>query len=53
MKRDVPPRGAAFDGRPLPPAATVLTFSLAGQETPAGDLIVDLIRGDAAWHPRR
>jgi hypothetical protein len=46
---------------PLPPEATVLTFSLAGvdpatgfadTENPAGDLVVDVVRGDVAWCPR-
>ena len=45
---------------PLPPDATVLTFTLAGvseagfadHTNPAGDLVVDLIQGDAAWHRR-
>ncbi len=45
---------------PLPPDATVLTFSIAGvnaagyadRENPAGDLVVDMVRGDAAWRPR-
>jgi hypothetical protein len=45
---------------PLPPDATVLTFSIAGvnadgfadHENPAGDLVVDVARGDAAWRPR-
>jgi hypothetical protein len=45
---------------PLPPDATVLTFSLAGvapasgfadSEHPTGDLVVDLVRGSAAWRP--
>ena len=45
---------------PLPPDATVLTFSLAGvdptsgfadSENPAGDLIVDLVLGSAVWRP--
>jgi hypothetical protein len=44
---------------PLPPGATVLTFSMAGPdqqgfadaEHPAGELVVDLVRGKAAWHP--
>ena len=44
---------------PLPPSATVLTFSLAGidasgfadDENPAGDLVVDVIRGTAVWRP--
>jgi hypothetical protein len=45
---------------PLPPDATVLTFSLAGvnadgfadHQNPAGDLVVDVVRGEAAWRPR-
>ena len=45
---------------PLPSDAAVLTSSLAGvnadgfadQENPAGDLVVDMVRGDAAWRPR-
>jgi len=45
---------------PLPPDATVLTFSLArtdpagfpDYEHPAGDLVVDIVRGDAVWRPR-
>jgi hypothetical protein len=45
---------------PLPPDATVLTFTIAGvgadgfpdYESPGGDLVVDLVRGDAAWRPR-
>jgi hypothetical protein len=45
---------------PLPPDASVLTFSIAGvtaggfadRENPAGDLVVDLARGDAVWRPR-
>jgi hypothetical protein len=44
---------------PLPPNATVLTFSIGGagpagtfeEESPAGDLVVDLARGSAAWRP--
>jgi hypothetical protein len=44
---------------PLPPDATVLTFSLAGvdaaglpaHDRPAGDLVVDVARGTAAWRP--
>lgn len=43
---------------PLPPGAAVLTFSLTGVGTdgfcgndPAGDLVVDVVRGDARWHP--
>lgn len=44
---------------PLPPDATVLTFSLAGvnaagfadNDNPAGDLVVDVVRGDAVWRP--
>jgi hypothetical protein len=42
---------------PLPPEAKVLTFSLFGvgpsgfsDDNPAGALVVDLVRGDAAWH---
>jgi hypothetical protein len=46
---------------PLPPAATVLTFSLASpdpagfadSENPAGELVVDLAQGDAVWRPQR
>jgi hypothetical protein len=42
---------------PLPPDATILTFSLASPnedgfadtENPAGDLVVDVVRGQAAW----
>jgi hypothetical protein len=45
---------------PLPPDATVLTFSLAGIDpagfadyrNPAGELVVDLVHSDATWHPR-
>jgi hypothetical protein len=45
---------------PLPPDAAVLTFSIAGvnadgfadDENPAGDLVVGVVRGDAAWRPR-
>jgi hypothetical protein len=44
---------------PLPPDATVLTFSIAAvnadgfaDENPAGDLVVDVVQGEAAWHPR-
>jgi hypothetical protein len=44
---------------PLPPDATVLTFSLAGvdaagfadHDNPAGDLVVDVTRGTAVWRP--
>jgi hypothetical protein len=44
---------------PLPPDATVLTFSLAGVDAagfadpddPAGHLVVDLGRGTAVWRP--
>jgi hypothetical protein len=44
---------------PLPPNATVLTFSIAGidpagftdHENPAGDLVVNVLHGNAAWHP--
>jgi hypothetical protein len=44
---------------PLPPDARVLTFSLAGvdaagfadPENPAGELVVDVKRGTAVWHP--
>ncbi len=44
---------------PLPPDATVLTFSLASPDPagftdpdhPAGDLVVDLVRGAAVWRP--
>jgi hypothetical protein len=43
---------------PLPPSATVLTFSIGGvgpagflEENPAGDLVVDLARGSAVWRP--
>jgi hypothetical protein len=44
---------------PLPPDATVLTFTLApvnpdgfaDHEHPAGDLVVDLVQGSATWHP--
>lgn len=52
--------GAATHGSrgdwPLPPDATVLTFSLAGtgpdgRGIPAGNLVVDLVRGDAVWRP--
>jgi hypothetical protein len=55
--------GAATHGSrgdwPLPPDATVLTFSLArvgpdgfpDDEHPAGDLVVDLARGAAVWRP--
>jgi hypothetical protein len=45
---------------PLPPGASILTFSLSGvnadgfadRENPAGDLVVDVVRGNADWHPR-
>ena len=45
---------------PLPPDATVLTFSLAGPgpagfadyDNPVGDLVVDLVRRSAVWRPR-
>jgi hypothetical protein len=45
---------------PLPPDATVLTFTLAGvneagfadHTDPAGQLVVDLVRGDAVWCAR-
>ena len=54
---------ATFGARgdwPLPPDATLLTFTLADvnedgfadHTDPAGDLVVDLVRGDAAWRPR-
>ena len=54
---------ATFGARgdwPLPPDATLLTFTLADvnedgfadHTDPAGDLAVDLVRGDAAWRPR-
>lgn len=55
--------GAATHGArgdwPLPPDATVLTFSLdpvdssgfADHQHPAGDLVVDLVKGTADWHP--
>jgi hypothetical protein len=44
---------------PLPPNATVLTFSIAGidpagftdRENPAGDLVVNVLHGNAAWRP--
>jgi hypothetical protein len=44
---------------PLPPDATVLTFSLASPDpdgfadpgNPAGNLVVDLARGTAVWRP--
>lgn len=43
---------------PMPPDATVLTFTLTGvgpnglpDPDPAGNLVVDLARGDAAWRP--
>jgi hypothetical protein len=44
---------------PLPPDAAVLTFAIAGvnadgfadHENPAGDLVVDVVRGNAAWRP--
>lgn len=44
---------------PLPPNARVLTFSLAGVATawfadsanPAGNLVVDLVCGNAVWRP--
>jgi hypothetical protein len=56
--------GAATHGSrgdwPLPPDATVLTFALAvvnetgfaDHTESGGDLVVDLVRGDAAWRPR-
>jgi hypothetical protein len=45
---------------PLPPDAAVLTFSIAAvkadgfadAENPVGDLVVDVMRGVAAWHLR-
>ena len=45
---------------PLPPGATVLTFSLAGvnsdgfadHDNPAGDLVVDLMQGAAIWYQK-
>jgi hypothetical protein len=54
--------GAATHGArgdwPLPPDAAILTFSLTGvgsngvrHDDPAGDLLVDLARGDAIWRP--
>ena len=55
--------GAATHGSrgdwPLPPDATVLTFTLAGvdaagfadHDNPAGDLVVDVARGTAGWYP--
>jgi hypothetical protein len=44
---------------PLPPDATVLTFSITGpdpdgftdHESPAGDLVVDVLHGRAFWRP--
>jgi hypothetical protein len=44
---------------PLPPDATFLTFTLTAvgpdgfpdYANPAGNLVVDLARGNAAWHP--
>ena len=44
---------------PLPPGAIVLTFSIVGvdpagftdYENPAGDLVVDMLRGNAVWRP--
>ena len=44
----------------LPPAATTLTFALVSPDSDgvadsansAGELVIDLVRGDAAWRPR-
>lgn len=44
---------------PLPPGAAVLTFAIAGvsetgfadPEHPAGNLVVDVVRGAAVWRP--